>query len=295
MSKRKRAKQTHASSQIGKNQEVSQQLIQVWDLSEEQLKKFLEPKPKQPILDRPLRKDPLTADELRLLDLRRLLFHEKDLLENAALEEYTKKYPIDLKSFKEDVQSLKEGSLYDSFSRLYIGFNRDLAGTLISKSKKELRPGLHPVAEVLGNSDDVGVLITNKSEDEILKKFDGYQEFDLAKPGNTPMETLKYTKDHVLSLPRNRKAKILFGELQGLGMPVELIDGQKIKLTKDYVVCEECKCVTEKASKILTLLNIKMFNYVVQPRCCWTVSSGQTYNFKNYYDRYPWTSWPSRV
>ncbi|KAI3942953.1 hypothetical protein MKW98_005465 [Papaver atlanticum] len=105
----------------------------------------------------------------------------------------------------------------------------------------------------LGNSDDVGVLITNKPEAEILRKFADYQEFDFAEPGNTPMKTMMYTKDHVLSLPPHRSsAKSLFPILQKLGMPVELIgDGEIIKLTEDYIVCEERVRVTEKASKIL--------------------------------------------
>lgn len=98
--------------------------------------------------------------------------------------------------------------------------------------------------QVLSSRDDVGVLVTNKTEDQILRKgkFRAYEEFDFAKPGNTPSETLTYAEGAVLRLPTNISAEKLFPILQELEMPVKLTnDGRVIEMTQAYTVVKK-KC-----------------------------------------------------
>ncbi|KAI3864464.1 hypothetical protein MKW98_022509 [Papaver atlanticum] len=222
------------------------------------------------------------SDEIRRDDLAskgRRAYLKREYIENIEVRKYLKNNPFN-KTFISVIKSLKvkeDNSLYvfcfsyakiqsptyqnflrsltdDNVSKVYIrGFNSSLSRAVGLTPETELRPGLHKVGIVLNNTDGLGVLLTNKTEEEILSKFREYEEFDYAKPGNTPMKTLD------------------------LKMPVELVDnGRRIKLTENYVVCEEGKHVTENASKILKHLKIKMFGYVFIPMCLWTASTGQT-------------------
>ncbi|XP_026452596.1 uncharacterized protein LOC113353100 [Papaver somniferum] len=54
---------------------------------------------------------------------------------------------------------------------------------------------------MLSGYDDVGVLLTDKTKDEVLRKFEEYRECDFLKLGQTPMEPLVFEKDDDLPLP----------------------------------------------------------------------------------------------
>ncbi|RZC53564.1 hypothetical protein C5167_012415 [Papaver somniferum] len=105
------------------------------------------------------------------------------------------------------------------------------------------------------DNDNYGVLLTNKTEDEVLSKFREYREFDFINAGSTPMETLVFEKDEiVMPLPPVLSAKKLCPKLKKLGMPVELSGGllcYSLVRTLRFVVCEVKKRVTENAAKIL--------------------------------------------
>ncbi|XP_026442094.1 mRNA turnover protein 4 homolog [Papaver somniferum] len=245
------------------------------------------------------RKDEMSED--RFLEEKGMREAQKrEAIENSAIRKYSKENPFDEKSFKSDIINLKRGgSIYvfcfgyakiqttkyknfimssltkDNFSKVYIGgFNRELSKAVGFTREKELRPGLHEVGVVL-DSDDVGVILTDKTEAELLTKLREYEELDFSKPGNMPMKTLNFDKDQVLPLPTRTSARKLFPLLRDLKMPVKLINnaGQtSIKLTENFIVCEERVRVTENASKILKHLKQKMFNYVIVPVCRWTDS-----------------------
>ncbi|XP_026389691.1 mRNA turnover protein 4 homolog [Papaver somniferum] len=137
---------------------------------------------------------------------------------------------------------------------------------------KEFDTGLHEIGSMLDN-DNYGVLLTNKTEDEVLSKFGEYREYDFINAGSTPMETLVFEKDE--PLPPLTSAKKLCPKLKKLGMPVEP-SGKDLKLTERFVVCEVKKRVTENAAKILILLERKMFNFVLLPVCYWSRTTKET-------------------
>ncbi|MCL7041697.1 hypothetical protein MKW94_013432 [Papaver nudicaule] len=123
---------------------------------------------------------------------------------------------------------------------------------------KEFDTGLSDIGCMLDGDDCSGVLLTNKTEDEVLSKFDEYEEFDFVIPPNDkPIETLVFREGEVLPLPPFSRAKELYPRLKKLGMPVELSGGlfRYILLTEQFVVCEVGKRVTEEAAKILVYTN----------------------------------------
>ncbi|KAI3953476.1 hypothetical protein MKW92_037758 [Papaver armeniacum] len=187
----------------------------------------------------------------------RRAYLKREYIENIEVRKYLKNNPFKKTSFISDIKSLKEDdSIYvfcfsyakvqsptyqsflrsltdDNVSKVYLrGFNSSLSRAVGSTPETELRPGLHKVGIVLNSTDGLGVLLTNKTEEEILSKFREYEEFDYANPGNTPMKTLVFDKDQILPLPTASAAcaRRLFPILQDLEMPVELVDnGRRIK------------------------------------------------------------------
>ncbi|KAI3954210.1 hypothetical protein MKW98_018034 [Papaver atlanticum] len=179
------------------------------------------------------------------------------------MTKYFKKYSLDEKSFRSDIARYSslyvfsfgfaklESPVYHNFmkslnddfcSKVYFGFN----GSLILYTTEELEPGLHKIGIAL-DANDVGVLLTDKTREEVLSKFREYEELDFVKPVE-------------------------------LGMPVELSD-RSIKLTEKFTVCEDGVRVTENQAKILKCLGRKMFNFVPLPYCFWSRTTGQTEYF----------------
>ncbi|MCL7048917.1 hypothetical protein MKW94_020385 [Papaver nudicaule] len=215
---------------------------------------------------------------------------------------YCMKNRIDDKSFKADIERYSsiyvfiviyaklESPVYqrfiqsdltaDGFSKVYIGASNRL-GCIVGTAPRaelrpgesgykthELRPGLHKIGGMLDMYDyEVGALLTDRTEDEVLAKFAEYRESDYA--------------GEVVPLPSARSSAMkLCPKLKELGMPVELC-GRAIKLTEKFVVCEDGVRVTENAAKILKHLEIKMFDFVLVPMGYWSASTGET-------KYYPW-------
>ncbi|KAI3885833.1 hypothetical protein MKW92_039770 [Papaver armeniacum] len=197
---------------------------------------------------------------------------------------------LDSPKYKKFIKSLNDDNSY----KVYFGrkkalsrivglaseaeFNLELKPGDRGYETKVLRPGLHEIGSMLHSYDDAAVLLTDKTKDDILRKFKEYNECDFVKPGQIATEPLVFEKDEFLTLPPRSSATNLCVKLKELGMPVEL-SGGRIKLTKIFNVFEDGVRVTEDATKILRLLKNKMFKYVLVPLCCWSASTGETEYF----------------
>ncbi|KAI3900839.1 hypothetical protein MKW92_051808 [Papaver armeniacum] len=250
-----------------------------------------------------------TAKEAPLVEKQRREAKKRELIGARELGKYLKNNPLNKKSFTSDIERFSsiyvfsfgyaklESSRYKKFIKslngdnaykVYFGRNKSLSKIvgLVSEEKfnefkpgdpgygttKELRPGLHKIGSMLFNYDDAAVLLTEKTKDQVLRKFKEYSECDFVKAGQTPKETVRifselmFQKDECLTLPPRSNARNLYLKLKELGMPIKL-SGGVIKLTDTWCVCEAGVRVTENATKILRLLNKKMFNYVLVPMC----------------------------
>ncbi|MCL7036755.1 hypothetical protein MKW94_015795 [Papaver nudicaule] len=217
---------------------------------------------------------------------------------------------VESPKYKKFIKSLND----DNFSKVYFAstgrylskiFGTAPKGSIDNKLKpkdkgyetEELRPGLHEIGRKLDGYDDVAVLLTDKTKDEVPSKLREYEEFDFVKPGSSPMKTVRksyslrcvysltfvlyfdlvFEKDQVLPLPPFKCNEIV-SQIKKLGMPVVLSD-RNIKLTENFIVCEDDKRVTENATQILTLLREKLFKYCLVPRSCWSASTEETEYF----------------
>ncbi|KAI3903052.1 hypothetical protein MKW92_024834 [Papaver armeniacum] len=253
----------------------------------------------------------LMEQEAPLLDNQRREAKKRETIQAREMGTYFKNNPICVFTFayaklespeyKKFIESLNDGNSY----KVYFGRRGSLSRIvgLVSEAElnpelkpgdrgyktKELRPGLHKIGNMLQGYDDVGVLLTDKTKDEVLRKFEEYREYDFVKLGQTPMEPVRksyslwclyswtnlvFEKDEDLTLPPRSSAMDLCPKLKELGMHVEL-SGSCIKLTDSFSVCKDGVRVTENAAKILTLLKKKMFTYVLKPLCCWSASTGK--------------------
>ncbi|KAI3900133.1 hypothetical protein MKW92_036746 [Papaver armeniacum] len=162
---------------------------------------------------------------------------------------------------------------YDDSYMVYLGSNESLSEIvgLVSEEKfnpelkpgdrgyetKEMLPGLHNIGSMLFNYDDAGVILTDKTKEEVLRKFKEYGECDFVKAGQTTMESLVFEKDDCMTLPPHSHSnpRNLSIKLRKLGMPVKLSEyGKRVCIADTFRVCEVGKHVTEDAAEILVCL-----------------------------------------
>ncbi|KAI3909490.1 hypothetical protein MKW92_050226 [Papaver armeniacum] len=230
------------------------------------------------------RKNPLNK-ELFILDIARYSSIYVCSFGYAKLE--SSEYKMFIKSLTDD----------DSY-KVYLGRKQSLSEIvgLVSEEKfnpklkpedagyetKEMLPGLHNIGSMLFNYDDAGVILTDKTKEEVLRKFKEYGECDFVKAGQRPTESLVFEKDDCLTLPPHSRSNPsnLSVKLRKLGMPVKLSeDGKRVCVADTFRVCEVGKRVTEDAAEILKHLDKKMFKYVLLPLCCWSASTKETEYF----------------
>ncbi|XP_026434348.1 uncharacterized protein LOC113331927 [Papaver somniferum] len=219
--------------------------------------------------------------EAPLLENQRREAKKRETIQAREMGTYFKNNPLNKKSFKSDIEryssicvftfayakhqspdykkfikSLNDGNSYKGSLSRIVGLvseaelNPELKPGDGGYKTKELRPGLHKIGSMLSGYDDVGVLLTDKTKDEVLRKFEEYREYDFVKLGQTPMEPLVFEKNDDLPLRPRSSAMDLCPKLKELGMPVEL-SGSCIKLTDSFSVCKDEVRVTENAAKIL--------------------------------------------
>jgi len=129
-----------------------------------------------------------------------------------------------------------------SDSRFFLGKNKVMQIALGKTAKDAYRPKLEKVARVL--SGQVGLLFTNRSKDEVLSFFAGFRTLDYARYGAKATERFE-VKAGILEM-----AFTMAEQLRSLGMPVELDNG-KVRLTRDYVVCEKGDILSTEQSHLL--------------------------------------------
>jgi len=129
-----------------------------------------------------------------------------------------------------------------SDSRFFLGKNKVMQIALGRSPDTAYRPALDELSAALAGQ--VGLLLTNKSRDEVLSFFKGFKTLDYARYGAKASETFE-VKGGVIDLPFT-----MAEQLRALGMPVELDHG-KVRLTRDYIVCERGDILSTEQSHLL--------------------------------------------
>jgi len=150
-------------------------------------------------------------------------------------------------------------------SRFFFGKNKVMALALGKSPQTEVMEGLHKLSKNLHN--DVGVLFTNKSRDEVLTWFKAYSEHDFARAGNTASSTVDLNEG-----PLTQFSHAMEPHLRKLGLPVALKKGV-ITMLRDFAVCKDGEKLSAEQAKILKLLGVVMAQFSIEVLFMWDKTS----------------------
>uniref|UniRef100_H2ZR34 Ribosome assembly factor mrt4 n=1 Tax=Ciona savignyi TaxID=51511 RepID=H2ZR34_CIOSA len=151
-------------------------------------------------------------------------------------------------------------------SRFFFGKNKVMALALGRSQETEVMTGLYKLSNKLIN--EVGVLFTNKTKEEVIDWFDKYSEHDYARTGNLATSTVELDEG-----PLTQFSHAIEPHLRQLGLPVALKKGI-VTMLQPYTVCKEQEKLTSEQAKILKLLKIVMAQFSIQLKWVWDKKSG---------------------
>ncbi|CAK8695549.1 unnamed protein product [Clavelina lepadiformis] len=151
-------------------------------------------------------------------------------------------------------------------SRFFFGKNKVMALALGKTPETEIMNGLHKLSTKLAN--EVGVLFTSKSNEDVISWFETYSEHDYARAGNIATSTVELDEGPLVQF-----SHAIEPHLRKLGLPVALKKGI-VTMLQDYTVCREGEVLTPEQAKILKLLKVVMSQFSIEMRCTWDKASG---------------------
>ncbi|KAI8074125.1 ribosomal protein L10-domain-containing protein [Gongronella butleri] len=148
-------------------------------------------------------------------------------------------------------------------SRLFLGRNRVMAKALGTTPEEEYKEGVAGLAKELHN--DVGLLFTNKTPDQIKAYFEGYTQADYARSGNIATQSVQLPEGPVKRgadpMPHNMEPL-----LRQLGMPTSLVNGI-VTLHAPYMICREGETLSTNQAHLLKLFYHQLAEFRVELIC----------------------------
>jgi len=117
---------------------------------------------------------------------------------------------------------------------------------------------------------DCGLLMTNKSKEEILKFFDEYSTEEYAKAGTIANRTLILRKGFE---DLKQFSHSMEPYLRKLGLNTSLLNTE-IHLNEDVLIAEKGEILTAEQAKILKLLQIQLAEFKINVKAWWTKKGG---------------------
>lgn len=130
-------------------------------------------------------------------------------------------------------------------SRFFLGKNKVMQKALGETADDAHRPALNLLSSDLRGN--VGLLLTNKSEEEVKAMVDEFAEVDFARAGFVPKETITVPAGRMEEMPHT-----MADTLRKLGMPVRLDKGI-IVLPEEYAICKAGEALTPAQSRLLQI------------------------------------------
>nr|CAB3264018.1 mRNA turnover protein 4 homolog [Phallusia mammillata] len=152
-------------------------------------------------------------------------------------------------------------------SRFFYGKNKVMALAFGKTPETEVRTGLYKLAAKLQN--EVGLLFTNKTKDEVIQWFKEYSEHDHARAGNIATSTVELAEG-----PLTQFSHAIEPHLRKLGLPVALKKGI-VTMLEEHTVCKDGDVLTPEQCKILKLLNIVMAQFTINMQYMWDKGTGE--------------------
>eukprot|EP01083_Nonionella_stella_P240257 840077_1 len=110
----------------------------------------------------------------------------------------------------------------------------------------------------------VGLLMTSKSREEVVRYFAELAEEDFARAGSIAPKQIVVTNEMMYNFPVS-----MVEQFRKLGMPIEVDTGKLVLIgnRKEYVVCKEGQELSVEACKILFQFGIKLSEFKVDLVC----------------------------
>jgi len=148
-------------------------------------------------------------------------------------------------------------------SKFFLGKNKIMRVALGKSDTEEYMENSHKLSKYL--TGDCGLLLTNKTRDEVLKFFEQFTKQEYAKAGTI--------SDRTIVLKKGEESLKTFGHsmepyLRKLGLNTSLIN-TKIVMHEDYVAAEEGLALTPEQCKILKLLREPISNFKINVKAYW--------------------------
>jgi len=178
----------------------------------------------------------------------------------SAIDDYDSVYIFSIENMRNN--KLKEvREEWKGTSKFIMGKNKVLQLALGRNSENEIAENIHKVSErLLGQC---GLLLTSKSEDEVVAWFEDFREPDFARSGFVATETVVLKENDLEDFSHTMEP-----QFRRLGLPTKLVNG-KIKLLSDFTVCNEGDTLTPEQADILKHKGIQMAEFHVTLECVW--------------------------
>ncbi|XP_040182723.1 mRNA turnover protein 4 homolog [Rana temporaria] len=164
-------------------------------------------------------------------------------------------------------QKLKDVRNAWKHSRLFFGKNKVMAVALGRGPSDEYKDNLHQLCKCLKG--EVGLLFTDRTQEEVKEWFDKFQEIDFARAGT------KATFSVALDAgPLEQFTHSMEPQLRQLGLPTALKKGV-VTLLSDYEVCKDKDTLTPEQARLLKLFGYQMAEFKVTLKAMWSAETGE--------------------
>ncbi|KAM4652332.1 mRNA turnover protein 4 homolog [Discoglossus pictus] len=170
------------------------------------------------------------------------------------------------------VENMRNNKLKDvrsawKHSRLFFGKNKVMMVALGKGPCDEYKDNLHKLSKSLVG--EVGLLFTNRTQEEVKEWFDQFKETDFARAGNKATYAVVLDAGPLEQFPHSMEP-----QLRQLGLPTALKKGV-ITLLSDYEVCKEGSVLTPEQARILKLFGFEMVEFKVAIKSIWIAETGE--------------------
>ena len=137
-------------------------------------------------------------------------------------------------------------------SRFFLGKNKVMQVALGKDKEEEYRPNLSKVASFLKGQ--CGVLLTNKTLDQVKSSFEGFRKKSYARAGATATETIQLEEGVIHG---QEASKVEY--FKKLGMPVRVKNA--VYLMERFTVCTDGKELSPEQCAILKQMGMQMSEF----------------------------------
>jgi len=179
----------------------------------------------------------------------------------SELDNYNSLFIFTFENMRSD--KFKDVRIFFRDSRFFLGKNKLMQIALGRTAEDEYKENLSQVSKAI--TGNVGLLMTNRSKQEVIDYFNNFCVPDFARAGFIPSRTI------ILS-PQDNPLQYfpitMMETFRKLGLVVE-VKKSKLELVSPFTVCTEGQPLTPESAKLLVHLDIKIADFRVKLESCW--------------------------